>query len=426
MNDETAVLDSNIESNDPFGMSKFSIRRYSVQHFLLVFTINLLLISMTVVAAVQGNVVLLILSAVTLAVVLLKTSLIVRVGLRTIGVEVWIRHLGVGDYDYKIEPRGRDEVSKACLALETLRQNCIKAMQLDLVTQLSDELQERNAELEQALTDLQESQDRIISQQKLAELGEVSSGVAHEMRNPLQFIVNFTAASKEFTVELLEMCAQPEDVDRLEVKELIQTITENLDRIEEHSGRLKNILSAMMIYDRGTGGSFRYVGLNQLLKEQTDLGYRAIQAYEPGFEAKVVMQLAPTIGEVLIIPEDVARMIVNLVMNACQAMAEKRRDTNDEYHPRLIVISKKSGDNVNIFIRDNGTGISEETKSKMYNPFFTTWDTGRNTGLGLSLVWDIVRGHSGSIEARSQIGEGTEIKVILPTDAEQHSTDTAL
>lgn len=404
-------------SNDPFGMSRFNIRRYSVQHFLLIALTNTLLIATTALAALRGDTLFLALSAAALLVVLVKTALVVKIGLRTIEVEVWIRRLGMGDFEYRIEPWGSDEVSKACLALETLRQNCIKAMQLDLVTQLSEQLQERNGELERTLGDLHESQDRIISQQKLAELGELSAGVAHEMRNPLQFITNFTRISKELASELLELLEQPGEVDREGGEELVQDITGNLDRVEHHSGRLRSIASAMMIYDRGTGGGFRPVELNRLLEEQANLGRQATEAYEPGFGVEITTQLDPEVGEVVAVPEDLARMTVNLVMNACQAMAERRRGTGNGYQPQLTVVSERKEGGVSIEVRDNGVGMSEDTKSRMFNPFFTTWNTGRNTGLGLSLVWDIVREHGGTIEAESEPGHGTVMSVFLPGNA---------
>ena len=126
------------------------------------------------------------------------------------------------------------------------------------------------------------------------------------------------------------------------------------------------------------------------------------------------MQLDPAIGEVVAVPEDLARMIVNLVMNSCQSMAEKYRGTDNDYAPELNVTSKGSVGSVSIFVQDNGEGMDRETLSRMYNPFFTTWNTGRNTGLGLSLVWDIIREHGGSIEVESELGQGTVVKVVLP------------
>ena len=159
------------DRNDPFGLSKFSIRRYSVQHILLLFSVIGLLIATNVQAVLHGNVTLMVLAGTTLAVTLVKTGVVLYAGIRTVAVEIWIRRLGMGDFEYRIAPKGNDEVSKACLALETLRQSSIRAMQLDLVQKLSDELQEKNATLEDTLDELRKTQDRIISQQKLAELG---------------------------------------------------------------------------------------------------------------------------------------------------------------------------------------------------------------------------------------------------------------
>ena len=198
------------ESNDPFGMSKYSIRRYSVQHFLLMFSVLCLTAAINVQAVLIGHAVLIILAATAMVAALAMAGLIVLIGVRSVAIEIWIRRLGMGDFEYRVEPWGQDEISKTCLALETLRQNSIRAMRLDTVQRLSDELREKNDELEQALAGLRQSQDRIISQQKLAELGELSSGVAHEMRNPLQFIRNFASASKDIAAELEEMLEQPE------------------------------------------------------------------------------------------------------------------------------------------------------------------------------------------------------------------------
>ncbi len=410
----STVLNESSAGNDPFGMSRFSIRRYSVQHLLLIGLAIGLLVSLTVVASRHGYVPLIALSAATLAVVLVKTTLVIWVGIRTVAVEIWIRRLGMGDLEYRIEPRGNDEVTKACQALEALRQNSIRAMQLDLVTQLSAELKERNGELEQALADLRESQDRIVSQQKLAELGELASGVAHEMRNPLQFVRNFTSLSQELVAELQELLEQPGEVYRQQAEGLIEDLTGNLDRVEHHSGRLNSIASAMMIYDRGTGGGFRPVGLNQLIVEQTHLGYQAIRVYEPDFSAKVNTELDPALGETVVVPEDMARVISNLVMNACEAMVEKLRAEGDGYQPRLTVATKNAEDAVTMTVRDNGMGMNREMMARMFNPFVTTRSTGRNMGLGLSLVWDVIREHGGSVEPESEPGRYTEMKVQLP------------
>ena len=155
--------------------------------------------------------------------------------------------------------------------------------------------------------------------------------------------------------------------------------------------------------------------MNRLVIEQTDLGHKAIQAYEPGFEAAVDLDLSPTLAEIEVVPEDIARAIINLVMNACESMAERRRLASGEYSPQLTVSTNSTDDGIIMLVRDNGTGLSQEVQERMFNPFYTTRSTPRNTGLGLSLVWDIVREHGGSVTAASERGEYTELKVVLPT-----------
>ena len=396
------------------GMSPLSPRRRSMQIFGLLVVANIILVVIVVKAGVGGDATLIGLSAGTMGVMAVMTALAMWSGVRTVAVELWIRRLGMGDFEFRIEPRGNDEVSKICMALETLRQSSIRAMQVDTVQRLSEELREKNAELEQALVDLRQSQDRIISQQKLAELGELSSGVAHEMRNPLQFILNFSSSSREIAVELREMLEQPEGIAWEEVKELAQDLADNMERVLHHSGRANGIVSAMLTLDRGSGGAFRPVDLNELLVEQTNLAHRAVQAYEPGFGAEIAMELELGLEEIVAVPEDVARVIVNVVTNACQSMAERARLEADEYRPEMRVGTASVEDGVVIVVRDNGMGMTPETMAKMFNPFFTTRDTGRNTGLGLSLAYDVAREHGGDIHAESEPRRYTEMKVLLP------------
>ncbi len=402
------------EANEPLGMSKFSLRRYSVQHVILLLSVLSLITTMNVYAAVSGETLLMVMAAVTLFLALVMTGLVVWVGIRTVAIEIWIRRLGMGDFEYRIEPWGKDEVSKACEALETLRLSSIRAMQLDRVQQLSDELRDKNDELENALADLRRSQDQIISQQKLAELGELSSGVAHEMRNPLQFIRNFADASIDITKELKEMIQQPDQFTDEESEELLKDLSDNMDRVLHHSNRANGIVSAMLTLDRGAAGGFRPVDLNTLVTEQTDLAYRAVQVYDSDFFAEIKMELDPNLEEVTVVPEDIARVIGNLVSNACQAMLFKARESESNYEPKLRVATASTGDDVVIMVHDNGTGMTQEIQEKMFNPFFTTRDNVRNTGLGLSLAYDVIREHGGNVRVESAQGQHTVMTVILP------------
>ena len=406
------------ETSEPLGMSMFSIRRYSVQHVLLLLTVLGLLVALNVFAVLSGESILAIMAAVTLFLSLVMAGLVIFVGARTVAIELWIRRLGMGDFEYRIEPWGNDEVSKACEALETLRQSSIRAMQLDRVQQLSNELREKNDELEIALVDLRRSQDQIISQQKLAELGELSSGVAHEMRNPLQFIRNFADASKDIVEEIREALEKPEQFDEGETEELVNDLSDNMERVLHHSNRANGIVSAMLTLDRGSGGGFRAVDLNQLVTEQTYLAYRSVRVQDSDFVAEIDMELDATLEEVVVVPEDVARVIANLVSNACHAMLLKSRQAGEGYEPRLNVATTGTESGVTIVVEDNGTGMTREVQEKMFNPFFTTKEGIRNTGLGLSLAYDVVREHGGDIEVDSEPGKHTSMTVTLPKSSE--------
>ncbi len=407
------------DPNDPFGMSKYSIRRYSVQHILLLFTVLGLIAAINVQAIILGNVALIATALAALLLALAMSGLVVLVGIRTVAIEVWIRRLGMGDFEYQVEPWGQDEVSKACLALETLRQNSIRAMQLDRVQQLSQELREKNEELESTLEELHKTQDQIISQQKLAELGEISSGVAHEIRNPLQFIRNFAVLSKDIGIELHDMVKQASGIDREEVEELVQDLADNMDRVVHHSDRANGIVSAMLMLDRGTGGGFRPVNFNSVVVEQINLAHRSVQTQDPGFSAKIELSLDESMEEVVAVPEDIARVIANLVTNACQAMAERALKESSEYVPELSVGTASVEDMVVMTIKDNGVGMTPETMERMFNPFFTTKEAGHNTGLGLSLAYDVIREHGGNIEAESELGLHTVMTIVLPKQSDK-------
>ena len=410
------ISDQPLERNDPFGLSKFSIRRYSIQHFLLIFVVIGLLAVTTVFAVLHGNLALIVLAGTTLTVTLAKAALVIHVGIRTIAVEAWIRRLGMGDFEYRIEPRGNDEVSKACLALETLRQSSIRAMRLDLVQQLSDELQEKNATLEDTLDELRKSQDRIISQQKLAELGELSAGVAHEIRNPLQFIRNFAANSEVIAGQIKEAPEQPEDGELETVDELTEDLVENMRRIVMHSERADRIIADLLAMGRRGQGAFEPVDLNAILAKQASLGYQAAQAQSAGFTAEIRQELDPDAGRIVAVPEDLARVFTNLVANACHAMAERARDAGVDYAPELRIGSRRTAEGVEVTIRDNGVGMTREVMARIFSPFYTTKESSRSTGLGLTLSHEIVREHGGQIVPESRPGEYTVMTVQLLRD----------
>ena len=343
------------------------------------------------------------------------------VGPRVVAQEFWIRRMGEGDLDYKPDLGGNDEIAESAAALEKLRQRSIRVVRLNLVERLSQDLQAKNDELEGVLAELRRTQDQIVQQQKLAELGELTAGVAHEIRNPLNFIKNFSEASGELLQELDETVA--ENADRLgdESRELIGEISrdlaDNTARILSHGARADRIIRDMLRLGRGSV-EFQSVDINDLLRERAMLAYRSARSAEPDFPLDIREELDPNAGEAAIVPEDMARVFLNIVGNACYATAEKRNTLaqfgNHSYMPTLWLRTKRSDDSIEIRVRDNGDGIPPDVMEKIFNPFFTTKPTDKGTGLGLSLSNDIVREHGGTITPVSEPGEYTEMIISIP------------
>ena len=297
-------------------------------------------------------------------------------------------------------------------------------VRLNLVEKLSQDLQAKNEELEGVLQELRRTQDQIVQRQKLAELGELTAGVAHEIRNPLNFIKNFSEASGELLQELNETVE--ENANRLsdEARELIEEISAdlaaNIERILSHGARADRIIRDMLRLGRGSV-EFQSVNINDLLTERAMLAYRSARSAEPDFPLDIREELDPNAGEVSVIPEDMARVFLNIVGNSCYATAEKRQTLAqsgyNSYMPTVWLKTKRNADAVEIRIRDNGDGIPPDVLEKIFNPFFTTKPTDKGTGLGLSLSNDIVREHGGAITALSEPGEYTEMIISIPTSS---------
>ena len=363
---------------------------------------------------------LLILGLVGVALTLLLAYRLITVGLRSIALEIWIRHMGVGDLDYRTDVGGRDEITELGIALEELRQRSIRAMQLNLVEKLSKDLQSKNDELEGVLDELRQTQDQIITQQKLAELGELTAGVAHEIRNPLNFVKNFSEASEELLGELREtldeQIAEMDTGSRELVADISHDLTENMERIRSHTERANRIVHDMLMMGRG-GGNYQMVDINVLLRERAALAFHSARALNPEFQLDIREEMDPNAGEVSVISEDMGRVFLNIVGNACYAIEEKGRtlgDSQESYAPTLWLRTERQEDTVEIRIRDNGGGIPPDVIEKIFNPFFTTKPSDKGTGLGLSLSNDIVREHGGSITPVSSPGEYTEMIISIP------------
>jgi two-component system NtrC family sensor kinase len=274
---------------------------------------------------------------------------------------------------------------------------------------------------EATLRDLRTTQDRLVQTQKLASLGQLTAGIAHEIKNPLNFVNNFSGVSVEMIDELQDVLGRI-SIDhkaRAEISELTNTLRGNLEKVMQHGKRADAIVKNMLLHSREGSGEHRLVDINALVEESLNLAYHGARAEKQGFNISLERSLDPAAGEADVFPQDITRVLLNLISNGFYA-ATKRKDlaNSNAHEPTLTAATRNLGDNVEIRIRDNGTGIPPEVKDKMFNPFFTTKPAGEGTGLGLSISHDIiVKQHAGSIEVDTQPGEYTEFRIILPRNA---------
>ena len=328
-----------------------------------------------------------------------------------------------GDLESTVEIDGKDEIAEMASALEVFRRHALEVQRLNLVEKLAEELQGKNEQLEVVLDDLQRAQNQIVMREKLAALGELTAGVAHEIRNPLNFVKNFSEASEELLEELKETLDGSEDgkLDK-EQMSLIQEISEdlngNLGRIRNHGNRANRIVESMLSMGRGTT-SRQMANINDLVEEHARLAYHSARASDPNFQLDLQQELDPNMGQVEVVPQDLGRVFLNMVNNACYATDEKRRKLEEEgsserYSPTVLVTSVRKEETAVVTIRDNGTGMPQEVIEKIFNPFFTTKPTDQGTGLGLAISNDIVRSHGGSIRVQSEDGEYTLMIIELP------------
>ncbi len=380
-------------------------------------------------AILTGRTLLLAISALSVSGAFLIAWLFVgRVLLRRIQMlSDWMRRMAGGDLQASVEIGGNDEVTDMAAALEVFRQHALEVQRLNLVEILAADLQERNDELQSVLEELRLAQDKIITQQKLAELGELTAGVAHEIRNPLNFVKNFSEASEELLVELKDVLEEEgvelQDEQRELIEEISQDLTDNLVRIQSHGERANRIVHDMLMLGRG-GGEVRSVSINDLLNEHALLAYHSARALDPDFQLSLQTDFDPNAGEWAVVPEDMGRVFLNMVSNACYATDEKRNSLtgnggSNQYMPTLWLKTERTEDAMEIRIRDNGNGIPEDVIEKIFNPFFTTKPTDKGTGLGLALSNDIVRQHGGAINPVSVSGEYTEMTIVLPVNGIQ-------
>jgi two-component system, NtrC family, sensor kinase len=282
---------------------------------------------------------------------------------------------------------------------------------------LFESVEARTRELAASLENLRTTQDRLVQTQKLASLGQLTAGIAHEIKNPLNFVNNFSGVSAELIDELRDTLKGPlDDKARAEINELTDTLRSNLDKVMQHGKRADAIVKNMLLHSREGSGEHRVVDINALVEESLNLAYHGARAEKQGFTITLERSLDPAAGTADVFPQDITRALLNLILNGFYAAIKRKAGANGgDYEPTLTASTKNLGDRVEVRIRDNGTGILPEVKKKIFNPFFTTKPAGEGTGLGLSISHDIiVKQHGGSIEVETQPGEFTEIRVVLP------------
>ena len=271
-----------------------------------------------------------------------------------------------------------------------------------------------------SLEDLRTTQDRLVQTQKLASLGQLTAGIAHEIKNPLNFVNNFSAVSVELIDELRQALSGVHlDKAASRDQRIADTLQGNLDKVVQHGKRADAIVKNMLLHSREGSGEHRPVDINALVEESLNLAYHGARAEKQGFNITLERSLDPAAGQADVFPQDITRVLLNLISNGFYAATKRKAQADgDGYEPTLAAGTRSLGDRVEISVRDNGTGIPPEVKEKMFNPFFTTKPAGEGTGLGLSISHDIiVKQHGGSIEVDTKPGEFTKIRIILPRAA---------
>jgi signal transduction histidine kinase len=285
---------------------------------------------------------------------------------------------------------------------------------------LFEQVQERTKELSRSLEELRTAQDRLIQTEKLASLGQLTAGIAHEIKNPLNFVNNFSALSAELIDELKDVLqsAGLDDKAHEEIDEITHMLKGNLDKVVQHGKRADSIVKNMLLHSREGAGEHRPADINAIVEESLNLAYHGARAEKSGFNITLKRELDPAAGMIDLYPQEITRVFLNLISNGFYAATKRKEAGEEDFEPTLSATTKNLGDKVEIRIRDNGTGIPPEVKEKMFNPFFTTKPPGEGTGLGLSMSHDIiVKQHGGKIDVDTKQGSFTEFIITLPRAA---------
>ena len=325
--------------------------------------------------------------------------------------------LNTGNVDVAIPAAGPDEISAVARTLARFRDTLV-------------EQNRRERDLRAAHEELKATQASLIHAEKMASLGQLTAGIAHEIKNPLNFVNNFASLSVELLDELKEtvrpVIAALGTDKRAAVDEVVDMLTANLEKIAEHGRRADGIVKSMLAHSRGASGERQRADLNALTEEALNLAYHGARAQDPNFNITLDREFDRTIAPIELVPQDISRVLLNLFGNGFYAADKRRREGTDaEFRPVLKVVTRDLGNEVEIRVRDNGTGIPTEFHDKLFQPFFTTKPTGEGTGLGLSISYDIVtQQHGGTITVDSRLGEFTEFTIRLPRSRQTATAGT--
>lgn len=310
-----------------------------------------------------------------------------------------ITSLMQGRYDVEIPAEEGQEFGAMAETLRRFRENALERQRLEAESELQ--------------------KHRLIQAEKMASLGQLTAGIAHEIKNPLNFVNNFAKLSDEMLDELNEVLQAPlaalDEERRADAEELLQTVQMNLGKIHEHGKRADSIVKNMLLHSREGPSELQTVNLNAIVEEALNLAYHGARAEHPGFNVEMIKSLAPEVGEIECFPQDLMRVFLNLISNGMYAASKRSAQAGADFAPQIALATRVHGDHIEIEVRDNGTGVAPEVRDKIFLPFFTTKPAGEGTGLGLSLSFDIVvKQHGGELTVDSQPGEYTCFRVTLP------------
>ncbi len=354
------------------------------------------------------------------------------------------RRMSSGDLEVEVEIEGNDEVTDMAGALEVFRKHALEVQRLNLVEQLAEEVHAKNSALQETLEDLRRTQQQVVTQEKLASLGALTAGIAHEIRNPLNFVNNFAVLSIELIEELREEVGELKEeegaapgeaaengdaggaaeassngeLDAELVAEILDDLEMNIGKVREHGTRADRIVEGMLAHSRDEAGQVESVNINLLVDEYAKLAYHGLRGTDSSFNVTLDREFDENAGAVNGIARDLSRVFLNVVTNACHATAARRQESDDpSYSPVVRLKTEGRDDEVVVSVRDNGTGIPDAIREKIFEPFFTTKTGTHGTGLGLSLSHEIILSHGGKVEVDTEPGEFTEFRITLPRES---------